>query len=142
LDKLFSIGFWSAVARFILRNRPLILGFIILVTVLLALQWKHMRFTYTEANLLPDDHEINLAYDEFLKTFGEEGNLIVLGVKDSLLFTPENFERWTALSKFINDAPEVDMALSVANLQRLQRKKDEPGFELVPLVKDSVVENR
>jgi predicted RND superfamily exporter protein len=139
LDKLFSIGFWSAVARFILRNRPLILGFIILVTVLLALQWKHMRFTYTEANLLPDDHEINLAYDEFLKTFGEEGNLIVLGVKDSLLFTPENFERWTALSKFINDAPEVDMALSVANLQRLQRKKDEPGFELVPLVKDSVV---
>jgi len=139
LDKLFSIGFWSAVARFILRNRPLILGFIILVTVLLALQWKHMRFTYTEANLLPDDHEINLAYDEFLNTFGEEGNLIVLGVKDSLLFTPENFERWTALSNFINDAPEVDMALSVANLKKLQRKKDEPGFELVPLVKDSLV---
>jgi predicted RND superfamily exporter protein len=139
LDKLFSIGFWSAVARFILRNRPLILGFIALVTVLLAMQWKHMRFTYTEANLLPDDHEINLAYNEFLDNFGEEGNLIVIGVKDSLLFTPENFRLWTELSEFLNDAPEVDMALSVANLKKLQRKANEPGFELVPFVEDSVV---
>ena len=39
-----------------------------------------MRFTYTEANLLPDDHPINLKYNDFLEIFGEEGNLIVLGV--------------------------------------------------------------
>ena len=34
-----------------------------------------MRFTYTEANLLPDDHEVNITYNNFLKIFGEEGNL-------------------------------------------------------------------
>lgn len=45
-----------------------------------------MRFSHTEANLLPDDHEINLVYNEFLQKFGEEGNLIVLGVKDSSLY--------------------------------------------------------
>ena len=37
-------------------------------------QWDNMRFTYTEANLLPDDHEVNIVYNDFLKVFGEEGN--------------------------------------------------------------------
>jgi uncharacterized protein len=62
LEKLFSIGFWSAVARFILRNRIGILAAIVMATVFLAMQWQHMRFTYTEANLLPDDHKFNLEY--------------------------------------------------------------------------------
>ena len=74
MDKLFSIGFWSAVARFIIRNRTFILIAIAGATVFFALQWKNMRFTYTEANLLPDDHEINLEYKNFLSKFGEEGS--------------------------------------------------------------------
>ena len=41
--------------------------------------------------MLPDDHQVNTAYNTFLDTFGEEGNLIIYGVKDSLLFTPSNF---------------------------------------------------
>ena len=138
MDKLFSIGFWSAVARFILRNRTLILVAIAIITVLLASQWKHMRFTYTEANLLPDDHEINIEYNKFLSQFGEEGNLIVIGVQDSSLFTPENFKAWNTLSSDLRTAKEVDLTLSIGDLQQLQKKKDSVGFELVPFVKDSI----
>ncbi|QNJ97749.1 efflux RND transporter permease subunit [Constantimarinum furrinae] len=138
MDKLFSIGFWSTVARFILRNRTTILIVIAAITVLLALQWKHMRFTYTEANLLPDDHEVNLEYTKFLKEFGEEGNLIVIGVKDSSLFTPEKFTAWTTLSKDIGANTEVDLTLSVGDLQKLEKRTDTLGFQLVPFIKDSV----
>ncbi len=138
MDKLFSIGFWSAVARFILRNRTLILVAIAIITVLLASQWKHMRFTYTEANMLPDDHEVNIAYNKFLAEFGEEGNLIVIGIKDSTLFTPVNFKAWNVLSEDLRKAPEVDLTLSVGNLQKLQKSKDSIGFELVPFIQDTV----
>lgn len=138
MNKLFSIGFWGWVARFILRNRTGILIVIALITVLLALQWKNMRFTYTEANLLPDDHPINLEYDEFLKHFGEEGNLIVMGVKDSTIFTPKKFKAWNQLSKDIGKFKEVELTLSVGNLQKLEKKADTTGFELVPFIKDSV----
>ncbi len=139
MDKLFSIGFWSTVARFILRNRTFILIAIACATVFFALQWKNMRFTYTEANLLPDDHEINLEYKNFLSKFGEEGNLIVLGVKDSTLFTPSNFNAWTKLSKTLRKYNEVDLTLSIDDLKKLQRKKDTAGFELVPFIQDSLV---
>jgi len=138
LNKLFSIGFWSWVARFILRNRTLILIVITCITVLLALQWKNMRFTYTEANLLPDDHPINLEYDQFLSHFGEEGNLIVMGVKDSTIFTPEKFKAWNQLSKDIAKYNEVELTLSVGNLKKLEKKTDTTGFELVPFIKDSI----
>jgi predicted RND superfamily exporter protein len=139
LNKLFSIGFWSATANFILRNRVFILIAIAAVTVFFGMQWKHMRFTYTEANMLPDDHEVNTAYNDFLDTFGEEGNLIVYGVKDRLLFTPANFYAWNKLAKGLGRAPEVDATLSLGDLQKLKKRKDSVGFEMVPLVKDSVL---
>lgn len=138
MNKLFSIGFWSWVARFILRNRTLILIVILGTTVLLALQWKNMRFTYTEANLLPDDHPINLEYDQFLSHFGEEGNLIVMGVKDPAIFDPANFKAWNQLTQEIGKFSEVELTLSVGNLKKLEKKKDTTGFELVPFVKDSI----
>lgn len=109
-----------------------------MITVLLALQWKNMRFTYTEANLLPDDHPVNLEYDEFLKHFGEEGNLIVIGVKDSTIFTPKKFEAWEKLSKDLGKFSEVEFTLSVGNLKKLQKKTDTTEFELVPFIKDSI----
>ena len=97
--KLFSNNFWDFIARKILRNKIGILLTIVGVTILLSTQWKYMRFTYAEANLLPDDHEVNIKYNEFLKVFGEEGNLIVLGVKDSSLFTVEKLNAWNNLSE-------------------------------------------
>ena len=140
MDKLFSIGFWSAVARFILRNRTVILIVIVAITVFFAMQWKHMRFTYTEANLLPDDHELNIEYDAFLNQFGEEGNLIVLGVKDSTLFTPAKFYAWNKLSEDIGKAEEVELTLSIGDLQKLEKRTDSIGFHLVPFIKDSILD--
>ncbi len=138
MNKLFSIGFWSAVARFILRNRIFLLIVIVAITVIMAMQWKHMRFTYTEANLLPDEHEVNLEYNAFLDKFGEEGNLIILGIKDSSVFTPSNFIAWNLISKKINDFNEVEFTLSIGNLQKLEKIKDTTAFRLVPFIQDSV----
>ncbi|WP_461304808.1 efflux RND transporter permease subunit [Aureisphaera sp.] len=140
MNKLFSIGFWSAVARFILRNRTLIIIGIIGVTVFMAMQWKHMRFTYTEANLLPDDHEFNKEYVQFLDTFGEEGNLIILGVKDSTLFQPEVFKAWSDLAMEISGYDEVDVTLSIGDLKKLEKRNDSAIFDLVPFIQDSVLD--
>jgi hypothetical protein len=138
LKKLFSIGFWNVVARFILRNRTGILIVIALITVFMAFQWKNMRFTFTEANLLPEDHPVNLEYDQFLSHFGEEGNLIVIGVKDSSIFTPKKFKAWHKLSEDLGKFNEVEFTLSVGNLQKLAKNQDNSGFELVPFIKDSI----
>jgi hypothetical protein len=116
----------------------LILIFIAVITVLLALQWKNMRFTYTEANLLPDEHIINVEYREFLSKFGEEGNLIVIGIKDSSLFKPTTFKAWNKLAQDIDSKGAVELTLAVGNLQKLVKRTDTTAFAMEPLVADTI----
>jgi len=85
------MSFWTKVAGIILRNRYLVLIIIAGITTFLASQMKYMKFSYTEANLLPENHIANLEYNTFLEIFGEEGNLVILGVKDPTIFTPKKF---------------------------------------------------
>lgn len=140
MNKLFSIGFWNTIARFILRNRIGIIIAILAMTVFMAMQWKNMGFTYTEANLLPDDHVYNQEYQQFLDIFGEEGNLIVMGVRDTTLFQPEVFQAWTKLSRDINDQDEVDASLSIGDLQTLKKRKDTAAFSIEPFIQDSLLD--
>lgn len=136
--KLFSANFWDVVARLILRNKIAILLGVILVTIFFSTQWKYMRFTYSEANLLPDDHEVNITYNDFLQVFGEEGNLVVLGVKDTTLFTVDKLNAWNALSDSFREAPEVETVVSIKDLQKLVKDLKNEKFALEPFIKDSV----
>ena len=130
--------FWDIVARLILRNKIGILLGIILITILFSTQWKYMRFTYTEANLLPDDHDVNIEYKNFLDVFGEEGNLIVLGVKDTTLFTVEKLNAWNVLSNSFRASNEIESVVSIKDLKKLVKNTKEQKFDLEPFIKDSV----
>ena len=66
--KWLSTSFWDYIASRILRNRVFLLVLVLLFTIFMSFQWKNMRFTFTEANLLPDDHEVNIQYKSFLDT--------------------------------------------------------------------------
>jgi len=138
MAKLKKSSFWDVVARLILRNKVGILISVVLITLLLSTQWKYMRFTYAEANLLPDDHEVNIEYNSFLNIFGEEGNLIILGVKDSTLFTVEKLNAWNALSENFKNDDEVETVVSIKDLQKLVKNKKDQKFNLEPFIKDSL----
>ena len=136
--KLFNKNFWEVIARLILRNKIGILVVIILATIFFSSQWNNMRFSYTEANLLPDEHEVNVTYNEFLNVFGEEGNLILLGVKDSTLFTVDKLNAWNQLSEDFKTFDEVETVVSLNDLQKLVKNKEAEKFDLVPFITDSV----
>ncbi len=131
-------GFWAKTARIILRNRMLILLLVIAFTVFLGFQWENMRFSNSQANLLPDDHPINIEYQSFLKQFGEEGNAIVFGIRDSALFTPDNFNRWNKFSKQLLAFPEIDFVISTDNLKELVKDQERQEFVLRPLITSAV----
>ncbi len=132
--KWFSLGFWELIARVVLRNRILMLSIIVAITVLLALQWKNIHFTQTEANMLPDDNIVNIEYNAFLNKFGEEGNLVVIGVKDKAFFTPKAYAAWEKLMNSLKEDKGVDLIISINDLKKLQKNETLEKFELVPFV--------
>ena len=127
------MSFWTKVASIILRNRYLVLIIIAGITTFLASQMKYMKFSYTEANLLPENHIANLEYNKFLEIFGEEGNLVILGVKDTTIFTPRKFNAWNNLVNKFDDREEIDFTLSIADVQELKKDKKNRKFVLEPL---------
>ena len=139
--KPFSLGFWELIARLILRNRIVILIGILLITLLMASQWKYIKFSQTEANLIPADDKVNVNYRSFLKHFGEEGNLIVIATKDTKLFTPDAFKAWSHLMNTIKSDKEISLVLSVDNLQKLAKNDSLEIFELKPLVDSTKVQD-
>ena len=127
--------FWNSVSRFILRRRVIILLGILSITLLLASQYKYLHFSHTEANILPKNHPVNVQYDRFLELFGEEGNLILLAVKDSSIYKLEKFNAWNDLTSKIKENKEVALAISIKDIQELKKDTVNQKFFLEPLIK-------
>ena len=119
---------WDIFARLILRNRIFFLVLIFLSTLLLSTQWKNLKFSYSEANLMPKDHPFNLAYDNFVNVFGEEGNLLIIAVNDSLLFKKNNFNSWIKLSQSFKNKKEVNNVIHVGNIPVISKDKIKKEF--------------
>lgn len=139
---MLNIGFWAFVARVILRNRIVFLSGIVLITILFSMQWKNIKFTQTEANLIPFDDQINVDYRSFLKNFGEEGNLVVIATKDPKLFTPKVYKAWNNLMATIQSHKEVDLVISISNLKKLVKNDSLEKFELRPLIDTNKTQNQ
>ena len=127
---------WDIFARLILRNRIFFLVFIFISTLLLSTQWKNLKFSYSEANLMPKDHPFNLAYDNFVNVFGEEGNLLIIAVNDSLLFKKNNFNSWIELSQSFKNKKEVNNVMHVGNIPIISKDKIKKEFTV-----DSILNN-
>ena len=127
---------WDIFARLILRNRIFFLVFIFISTLLLSTQWKNLKFSYSEANLMPKDHPFNLAYDNFINVFGEEGNLLIIAVNDSSLFKKNNFNSWIELSQSFKNKKEVNNVIHVGNIPIISKDKIKKEFTV-----DSILNN-
>ena len=132
-----QVGFWEKIARIILKNRITILIIVAAITIFLALQWKNLAMTYTEANLLPKDHIANKEYQKFLDKFGEEGNLVVIGFQDPDFFTPKNYAAWNELMTGLKKSREVDLVVSLNDLKKLEKDTINEKFVLKPFIDQS-----
>lgn len=139
MTKWLNTSFWNFVARTLLRNRHWVLLCIALFTIFMAMQWKYIRFTQTEANLLPADHKENIAYTEFLKKFGEEGNVIIFAVKSADVFKPTTFKAWNDMMRSIAKNKEVDAVLSFNEIQDLVKNDSLQTFQIKPFIDQNKV---
>jgi uncharacterized protein len=136
-----SIG-WEKFARLILRNRIFLLILVLINTIFLSNQWKNIRFSYSEANLMPKDHPFNIAYDNFVDVFGEEGNLLIIAVNDSLLFDRKNFNAWIELSDSFKLKKEVNNVLHVGNFPVIKKDKIKKEFTIDSIKNESFTSNK
>lgn len=121
---------WAKIARFIIINRLYLILAIGLVTVFMAYQGRKLEMTYDFAKVVPDDDEDLIYYEKFKQTFGEDGNILAIGMQDSAILSLDNFQKLKYLSDAIAQLQGVNNVLSLPRLQRL--KKDTSIRKFVP----------
>lgn len=85
--------------------------------------------SYEYASLLPKKDQAFRDYQTFTDIFGEEGNVIMVGIHDPNFFQLENFTRWNELTQQLSGVEGVEDLLSVNNAYKLQRNQDLRQFD-------------
>ena len=91
---------------------------------------------------MPNDHPFNIAYNDFVDVFGEEGNLLIIAVNDSLLFDTTNFNAWIKLSDSFKLKKEVNNVLHVGNFPIIKKDKIKKEFTIDSLKNESFTSNK
>lgn len=129
---------WVFIARTILRNRILFLTILLVITLFMAYKAGDVQMSYQYAPLLPEDDPAYLEYEAFENIFGNEGNLMVLGVKDKNFFQLKNYQKWVKLSQDIDTLNGVSSVFSVTESYDLIKNKDLKQFEIKPIFKKDI----
>ncbi|MBK6370920.1 MAG: MMPL family transporter [Flavobacteriales bacterium] len=105
-----------------------------LVTGLMAWEMTKVKVSYKFGGLLPKTDSAYVNYQVLQSKFSEDGNVIVLGVKDPGLYQLENFREWYRLGVELKDLTGVDSVFSEAHLYDLVRNDSLKRFTLQPLL--------
>ena len=131
---------WNTISRIILKKRILLLSFILITTLFWLFKAQNLKFTFKEANLLPDYHQENIIYNEFTSHFGDEGSSIVIGIKDSILSSKEKLFAWNNLTKKLSSFSEIEYSISLDDLKILKKNEDSIRFDFITLINDDSFE--
>ncbi len=88
---------WGKIGAYILRYRIPLGIVIILVTALMAYKSNDLRMSYKFGGILPKEDSTLIAYNNFIERFGEDGNVMAVGYRDSSIWKLENFNAWRQL---------------------------------------------
>ena len=121
---------WTRLAHFIIKYRLLLVSLLILVTAFLGYKGKDAKMSYSFAKLVPADDPAMIFFEDFKELFGEDGNVVAIGVKDSAIYQPKIFKEYRKLSDRIEKISGVSNVVSLPVLKRLRKNQAAKRFEV------------
>jgi len=117
---------WHKIAAFIIKYRILLLIALLADTGIMGYYAAQVKISYEFTSAVPTDNPKYIEYQNFRKQFGEDGNLMVIGIQTKDFFSPAFFNDYATLVENIDSVPNVENVLSI------------PGA--ITLVKDTVTQ--
>lgn len=115
---------WHRLGQFILKNRILLLLLLAALTAFMGYQASQVRLSYDFSRAIPTNNPKYKAYQEFRKKFGEDGNLLVIGIQTDKLFDAKTFNAWAGLQRELKKVKGVDDVLGVPSAVNLVKITD------------------
>lgn len=118
------------------------LSILLAITVFLGYHALKVEMSYEHASLLPKKDQAYKDYQHFVEVFGEEGNLIIIGIQDSAFFQLDHFKAWRDFGDRLSEVEGVENLLSVSNSYNLVKNTEERTFEIEPIFPDTITSQK
>lgn len=106
-----------------------------LSTMVMTYFASQVKMTYDFAKVVPKDDPDFISYIQFKETFGEDGNIMVIGIQHNHLFDSAVFNDWSELSNSIEQVDGVEKVLSISKLYKLALSDSSDKLVFIPLLK-------
>lgn len=110
---------WQNLGRFILKYRLSLLLILAALTGFMAYHASRVELSYDFSRAIPINNPKYKTYQEFRKKFGEDGNLLVLGIQTDKLFQEKTFNAYAALQRNLKKIKGVDDVIAVPSAVNL-----------------------
>ncbi|MGG9964696.1 efflux RND transporter permease subunit [Ferruginibacter sp. SUN106] len=131
---------WQRLGSFVIKNRLVLLIILFAATGVMGFFASQVKLSYEFARAIPVDNPKYRDYKDFQQRFGDDGNVLVMGVKTDNFFKPDVFAAYYKLHKQLRKVEYVEEILSIPAAIGLV--KDTLTDKLVPakIFSDSVIE--
>lgn len=117
-----------------MRNRPGILIGVGLITIVMGWLATGVTMSYNSERMLPLNDPDYKQYETFKKTFGEDGNVLVIGVTNPNMFRLDEFNAWFDLCSELKNIEGVQGVASITKAIDLVKDDSLHKFKALPLV--------
>ena len=124
---------WQRLAKFVLKNRLILLTLLFAITAVMAFFASRIQLSYEFSKAIPTDNPKYQDYLSFKKKFGDDGNVLVIGVQSDQFFQLQNFKAFTKLNNELKKVPYVEDVLSVANAVNLIKDTASKKLDVEPI---------
>ena len=121
---------WRYIAEFILRFRFPLLFLVLAATVFMAYMGRNVEIDYQFAPIIPKEDPRYIENQEFRKRFGEDANLIIVGLQSDSFFEKEMFGEWYEMGSQIKALEGIAGVISPAHTSILVKDTVNKRFEV------------
>jgi len=122
---------WTRLANFVIRYRLLLVIVLGVVTLFMGYFASKVEISYDYAKVVPATNPEMIYFEEFKQTFGQDDNLMALGIKDSAIYKVENFRRLLFLTQELTRLEAVAGVVSLAQLPLILKDTANTTFKPV-----------
>jgi predicted RND superfamily exporter protein len=119
---------WNKIARLIINYRLSLMMLIGLITIVMGYYASKVQMSYEANRTVPPSDPDMIVYQRFKQQFGEDGNIILLGVKDSAVYEQKNFEAYRTLARNIKQISGVNEVISLPVLKAIMKDTENSRF--------------
>lgn len=104
---------WHSLGKFILKYRLPLLLVLAAITGFMVYHASKVQLSYDFSRAIPINNSKYKAYQEFRKKFGEDGNLLVIGIQTDSFFKEKLFNAYASLQRNLKKVNGVDDIIAV-----------------------------